>query len=133
MNAPSNENPVPFIFNSLLDSEMLESLYENDIAYAQEVFAGFLSETTNSLSQINQYFSEGDLHGLRRVFHKIKPTFSLVGLTPLTHQCEAFIVCCDRCEAARDVADEFDEITRTINRSLPIIHEEITRMKNYSA
>jgi len=121
-----------FQFSERLDQEFLQSIYDDDVSFAQEVFSGFLSETQNELELIENHFNNADLGSLRKALHKVKPTFSLVGLTKITEDIEFLIVKCDSSASVQQVEQPYNDILQSIRQSLPLVREELNRMESHN-
>ncbi len=70
-----------FTFNPRLDTVMIASLYGDDYSYTCEMFKTFLKVIVPDLSKFKEYWAASDWEMLGRFAHKVKPTFSMVGLT----------------------------------------------------
>ena len=72
-----------FVYNPRLNTEMLTALYGDDYHYAGEMFNTFLKVIVPDFPKFQKYWQAADWEMLRRLAHKVKPTFSMVGLTDL--------------------------------------------------
>jgi hypothetical protein len=122
---------MPFTFSYPLDQRFLESLYEGDLSYAQEVFAGFLSDTRAEFEQIKGHRTQSDLKKMRQGLHKIKPTFAFVGLPGLTEKVEGVIKVCDTSTDIKGIEPSCSELFKEIEETFAIIETELARMKNH--
>jgi hypothetical protein len=120
-----------FEFNSRLDRDFLHSLYEDDISYAVDVFESFLNDTKNEFREIKKKYKENDIRGIRQKLHKIKPTFSFVGLTELTKETEQVIKICDLSSCVTETEPGCSDLFSKISDSFCIVEEELSRMKNF--
>ena len=132
MNRPAtNQTNTPvFAFNPLLDVDFLDSVYETDFEYAQQVFANFLNGIREELNFIQDAFQQNDLKKVRAQLHKIKPTFSLVGLSFLTTNAENLIIQCDAVGSAEEMKSSYNSLQKEINKWIPLVEEELTKLKN---
>jgi HPt (histidine-containing phosphotransfer) domain-containing protein len=119
-------------FNELLDVEFLQSLYDNDTAYACEVFSTFLSGIENLLAEVQHAFEEKDIVIFKRVLHSIKPTFSYVGLTGITSSMEALENKCAQIINLSECEQEFAALMHNIHQKLPVVNNELSRLKSFT-
>ena len=124
---------MAFAFNDKLDQTFLQSLYGDDFLYAQEVFEGFLSETKNEFEGIKNDYRKNVLKSMRQRLHKIKPTFSFVGLTSLTERTEMIIATCDGSSDTSEIEPGCSELFREIEESFLLVEKELIRMKDHIA
>ena len=123
---------MAFVFDSKLDQTFLESLYGDDFQYAQDVFEGFLADTKNEFEGIKSDYRQNALKNMRQKLHKIKPTFSFVGLTALTEKTETIIAACDVSSTTKEIETDCSALFKEIEDSFLIIENELMRMRNYT-
>jgi predicted metal-dependent peptidase len=123
---------MSFLFSQPLDQHFLESLYGDDLEYAEEVFTEFLKNTKNEFDSIKNNYREDDLKKVRQQLHKIKPTFGFVGLTGLTERTEKVIAACDTSGSVKNIEPECSELFIEIEGSFRLIEAELERMKNHT-
>lgn len=123
---------MAFAFSNELDQPFLQSLYGDDLEYAREVFEGFLSETKTEFEEIKKDYRQNDLKKMRQRLHKIKPTFSFVGLTPLTEKTEKMIIACDASSGTGQIEPGCSALFKEIENSFPLIENELSRMKDHT-
>lgn len=75
-----------FVFNGKLDRLYLEKMYGNDLDYAHDMFSTFLEIIDGEFDHLLVALRSEDRPEIKRAAHKIKPTFSMVGLRSLTGQ-----------------------------------------------
>ena len=120
-----------FSFNQQLDVDFLQSLYEDDYEYAQQVFGNFLIETNKELALLKEFEFQNDQKKFRAHLHKIKPTFSLVGVSSLTQFSETVISQCDNPEKNIFLEPCYHDWNTEVSRWMPIIEEEYKRLQNH--
>lgn len=121
-----------FSFTRQLDVDFLESLYEGDYVYACQVFGSFLEETTRELALLKEYESQNDQKNFRTHLHKIKPTFSLVGVCSLTQLSETLIRECDIPGKNIFLEPSYHNWNIEVSRWMPVIKEEYKRLQNHT-
>lgn len=72
--------PASFRFSPVFDHLRLQELYMNNYDQVNLMFDIFLKNTPTSFAQIENQWEKGDWLALNDSVHKIKPTFSMVGL-----------------------------------------------------
>jgi hypothetical protein len=123
---------MAFTFDSKLDQTFLESLYGDDFQYAQQVFEGFLADTKTEFEGIKSDYRQNALKNMRQRLHKIKPTFSFVGLTTLTEKTEAIIAACDASSNTTEIEAGCAALFKEIEDSFLLIENELMRMRNHT-
>jgi len=123
---------MAFVFDTKLDQTFLESLYGDDFQYAQEVFASFLADTKTEFEGIKSDYRQNSLKTMRQKLHKIKPTFSFVGLTSLTERTETIIAACDRSSNTKEIETGCTALFKEIEDSFLLIENELRRMRNHT-
>ena len=124
---------MAFAFDNKLDQTFLESLYGDDFQYAQEVFEGFLADTKTEFEGIKSDYRQNALKNMRQKLHKIKPTFSFVGLTTLTEKTETIIAACDVSSNTREIETGCSVLFKEIEDSFLLIENELMRMRNHTS
>ncbi len=121
---------IPFSFDLRLDEEFLESMYEGDVEHASEIFSLFIDMAPGLVKDIDESFAHGAVEPLRSKVHKLKPTFSFVGLTTLTKNAEELEEKCKGTSDISDIKDLYNELKNNYSQSFPIIEKELERLKN---
>lgn len=131
--APS-EQPVAqaedkFTFNPKLDVEYLLKFYGEDLDYAADMFDTFLDYTLSEYSKWKEIIHREDTEEVRKLTHKIKPTFAMVGLSDLR----------DRLARIEELASEEGnfkeikilraEIETELNIFIPVLREDLEKME----
>jgi|SRR5688572_6089538 HPt (histidine-containing phosphotransfer) domain-containing protein len=123
---------MPFTFSDKLDRGFLDSLYGDDIPYAQEVFTEFLKNTKSEFETIKAAYKDNDLKKIRQHLHKIKPTFAFVGLSELTERSEKLIGACDASSDVSQIEPICSELFNEIEGSFKLVENELERMKTHA-
>ncbi|KAB2814203.1 Hpt domain-containing protein [Phaeocystidibacter luteus] len=121
-----------YSFKTALDSSVLEDFYEGDLGYALSMFELFNEQIPLEISTLQEALSKGDLEGCRRVLHKIKPNFVMVGNSPLSEFCT---------KIERDIKvglinfdqakPEIESIIEEIQETLILLKEETAQLKQH--
>ncbi|MEL7123452.1 MAG: Hpt domain-containing protein [Bacteroidota bacterium] len=78
-----------FSYHPELDVEIIHDLYEDDYDYAFQMFDIFLRNIPSEIEKLQQAFAASDWQVVKDVAHKMKPTFTMVGLPTLREQLES--------------------------------------------
>lgn len=70
-------------FNSQLDHSFLLEIYGDDLSYAYTMFDIFISSIDTEFKTLQNCINTEDMEMIKKQIHKMKPTFSMVGLTDL--------------------------------------------------
>ena len=128
VNLSSMENR-PFAFDQRLNTEFLQSLYEDDIEHAMIVFSQFLQMAPAMMKEIDENYQSGVIENFRQKVHKLKPVFSFVGLTQLTDKAEILEKKCKEVSQIYDVSYLYKELQHHYSLDFPIIENEVKRLK----
>lgn len=95
-----------FIFNTLIDPETLHSLYDNDYPYMEEIFKMTLDNWEADQQAIESSYQKGDLEGLRKAVHKMKPAFGFIGILSMQEKCRQLEESCKKVSSVHELGDE---------------------------
>jgi len=116
-----------FTFSNELDSEYLKQAYGNDSEYALDMFETYLEIIDDDLLLIQDSIRTNDLPALKKQLHRIKPTFTMVGISEITKIIETVEPTLNSMTKTEldQWFNEFDKLTRS---KTPLITEEIKRI-----
>ena len=77
-------------FSDTLDKATLEELYGNDEEHILMIFRLFLKIMPEMLSEMDMALKKGNIDYLEKLLHKIKPSFTMVGLSEMTSRTQEF-------------------------------------------
>ena len=117
-----------FTFDQRLDSEYLETLYEDDVEYASMIFTQFLETAPTLMNEIENSYTAGTVEIFRQKVHKLKPAFSYVGLTQLTVKAETLEKKCKEVSNISSVSDLYRELKSGYSENITIIENEVKRL-----
>lgn len=120
---------ISFAFDQRLDTEFLNSIYEDDFEHAAMVFEQFLQVAPVQMKEIEDCYIKGDTEPFRQRIHKLKPVFSFVGLTGVTALAEALEKKCKEVTQISEVSSMYLEFKKEYSGYLPVIENELVRMK----
>ena len=77
-----------FVFSEKLDTAYLNEAYGDDSSYALDMFQTFLEIIDDESLIIRDAIDQGNSNDIKQKLHRIKPTFSMVGLRPISDRIE---------------------------------------------
>lgn len=117
-----------FTYDSRLDSTFLESIYENDKEDAAFGFEQFLNSYPAQLNELEQSFETGDVNSFRQKIHKLKPTFSFVGLTNVTAKAEIIEKNCQETAEIQVLTDLYLDFKNTLSELIPVVENQFSKL-----
>ncbi len=119
-----------FEFSEQLDMDYLNQAYGNDSAYAREMFQTFLDIIDDELTIIREALDEDDKEDIRKKLHRIKPTFTMVGLRHVSDRIEVIE---KRLADGREVnlSDWYLEMEKEIKEYIPVLKHEVEKLKQW--
>lgn len=127
------QNISGYEFHPDLDVKYLNTLYESNIGYAIDLFDIYVLTIRDELVKIRKVANEGDWETLRFQVHKIKPNFSMVGLTWITTKLEAMENLLRHNENLETIPALLGEIMEEVNGFFPVIENELQKMQAFMA
>jgi HPt (histidine-containing phosphotransfer) domain-containing protein len=118
-----------FAFDTRLDTEYLQSLYEGDTTYAAEIFQQFLNNYPEQWKELETNLTRGDIQSYKGNIHKMKASFSFVGLTQLTQKAQLVEQYCTGDHDANTLAAMQHEFKTLFLELIPIVENELKRLK----
>jgi HPt (histidine-containing phosphotransfer) domain-containing protein len=118
-----------FEFDSRLDTEYLQSIYEDDKESAAMIFEQFLSSYPQQINDIENALAGEDVELYRSQIHKIKATFSFVGLTTLTTEAEMIEKNCRSTNNLADIRPLHEDFKKRLDFFIPILQAELVRLE----
>ncbi|MGX5819866.1 response regulator [Chitinophaga lutea] len=122
------QNISGYEFHPGLDVRYLNTLYESNIGYAIDLFEIFVMTIQEEMTKLEAVAGEQDWEKLKFQTHKIKPNFSMVGLTWITARMESLEAVLRKGEQLEQIPGILEEITAEVNNLFPVIEEELQKM-----
>jgi PAS domain S-box-containing protein len=122
-----------YSFNPRLDVNYLIGLYENNIEYATGLFAIFLENIQQDWTEIKAIAEGDDYAALYQVVHKIKPNFSMVGLTWITRSMEQLEKCIKENRDLESIPAYINKADTELKIYLPVVEEEYQNLLAYQS
>lgn len=121
-----------FIFNNKIDRQALSELYEDDFAYMEEIFSITLTQLKTDINQLKKAFQSGDLAELKKIAHKIKPSFGFVGLPRQQEQCKNFEDMCSSTIDTNELNNQYIQLEKMVEEHIGIIEDDYVRLKEFN-
>jgi hypothetical protein len=126
------EKDNQYVFSEQFDRQFLEELYAGDTESAAEVFQASLVQIVDELKLADQMFADGDIAGVRKIYHKIKPLFGYMGLLSVQDFVQQFEDLCRDSVLKSDIQVAFDNIKEIIRGSLSLAREEQNKLNEFN-
>ena len=126
----SAETSNTFIYNKKLDHKYLVDSYALDYSYALEMFKTYLEIIEDELILLESKLSDQAQSEFKKYLHKLKPTFTMVGLSFITSEMESLEKEIDHNSITENRA-QFIKIKTDILNYLPVIKEEVKRLNKF--
>lgn len=121
-----------FIFNEVIDSEYLFSLYEDDFGYIEEIFKTTLDQLTVIVRELPGVYAARNATGLRKLVHKIKPAFGFTGFLETEKACQQFEDHCNDNIGADDLAVLYVPFSARLTESMEVMQKQYDQLKEFN-
>ncbi len=121
-----------FAFSEELDTAFLHDLYGDDLQQAEMVFESSAQQIKTEIVLAQARFHDGDLQGLKKVIHKMKPLFGYIGMNEVMEEFAAFEKVCLEEKTAANIEQKFQYILITTQQSLLKAEKEVKRLKQFN-
>ena len=125
------QNLSGYEFHSSLDVRYLNTLYESNIGYAIDLFEIFVMTNKEEVGKLQALADNKDWEGLKFQVHKIKPNFSMVGLTWITTKMETLENYLNKAVSLETIPVMLREITDELKGLFPIVEQELQKMYEF--
>jgi CheY-like chemotaxis protein len=128
--SPNSIMDFEFTFNPVLDHHYLETIYQDDLEYAYEMFDIFVESIPVELQKLLQYMRKSNHEGVQKLAHKLKPTFAMVGLTEIKDLFQEI----ENATKNKDISYlSYLKKLENIDTQLDLIKKERDRLRSYLA
>jgi HPt (histidine-containing phosphotransfer) domain-containing protein len=118
-----------FAFDNRLDIEYLQSLYEGDTEYAAVIFEQFLQNYPEQWQELEASINREDIKAYKGHIHKMKASFSFVGLTQLTQKAQVIEQHCTENYDIDTVTALQQDFKTSLAQLIPIVEAELKRLQ----
>ena len=127
----SVQQELTFSFNQAFDQYSLQMYYDGDIEYALEIFNIFIVQLEESLPMLIESLKEGQPENVRKIVHKLKPTFTMVGFPKTTTYFEVWEKELDKGMRGNKAMQKWLDVKTEIENIVSLVKQEIKRMKPF--
>jgi HPt (histidine-containing phosphotransfer) domain-containing protein len=117
-----------FAFDERLDVAYLRKLYSDNCNYAISLFHIFLEYMESDWEEIQQAVKNKDWQQLTNLVHKVKPNFSMVGLTWITAMMQDVYKKL-KADNHASAIPLLQEVQKEFDQYMPLIRDELERMQ----
>ena len=128
----STDNKIIFTFSEGLDVSFLQDLYGDDLQQAEMVFETSVQQLKTEISLAQARFHDGDMQGLKKVIHKMKPLFGYIGLNDVMEAFAVFEKECAEEGSAANLEQKFQDILIATQQSVIKTEKEVNRLKQFN-
>jgi len=125
-------NTIPFQFDQRIDAGILYSLYENDYLYIEEIFKTTLKHYDEDVEVFEAHHRAGNLEGLKRTAHKIKPVFGFIGMPGVEECCKDFEDKCARTGNIEEIMPGYEKLLHQFKECKKIIEADLQKLSEYN-
>ncbi len=127
----SIQKELAFSFNQAFDQYSLQMYYDGDIEYALEIFNIFIVQLEESLPMLIESLKGGQPENVRKIVHKLKPTFTMVGFPKTTTYFEVWEKELDKGMRGNKAMQKWLDVKTEIENIDSLVKQEIKRMKPF--
>ena len=124
----SVQKELAFSFNQAFDQYSLQMYYDGDIEYALEIFNIFIVQLEESLPMLIESLKGGQPENVRKIVHKLKPTFTMVGFPKTTTYFEVWEKELDKGMRGNKAMQKWLDVKTEIENINSLVKQEIKRM-----
>ena len=122
----------PFTHHEMLDASYLETFYEGDLHCMLEMFEVFIKHVSSYSANFGAAIEAGNWDEVSALAHKLKPIFAMVGLN---HK-QAIMIRLEKevgsdCPDLEQIKEGYQEFEDLVEELLPVLKEEVIRIKNF--
>ena len=125
-------NTIPFQFNRQIDADLLYSLYESDYLYIEEIFNITLTHYDEDVDVFATHHHTGNLDGLKRAVHKLKPVFGFVAMPGVEQCCIDFEEKYTRTTDMRELRTDSEKLLHRFKESKKILKEDLQKLSAHN-
>jgi HPt (histidine-containing phosphotransfer) domain-containing protein len=121
-----------FEFSAAFDRLFLSDLYGGDTEAAEDIFGSSLLQIQEELRSVEERAVRGDVEGIRRIFHKIKPLFGYMGLLTVQDFVQEFEDRCQQPATIQDIQMPLENIVGIVQAAISQVKQEHSKLKEFN-
>jgi CheY-like chemotaxis protein len=125
--------PQEFSFDKRLDTEMLDTMYGDDLEYAFEMFEAFRDNVPNEFRSVKPLLEAEQWPDLARLLHKIKPSFGMVGLSTLEKALERMEHTAKNAPEKTSLLAAYEHVQELFDDGVKIIDSDFQKLKKVNS
>ena len=129
-NTSLKKEKIGFRFSEELDVDYLTQAYEDDSLYAFEMFQTFLEILDDEMILIRTALETDNRNDIKKKLHRIKPTFTMVGLKSISDQIEAMEKRLVN-QGEVNLKDWYQDLEKQIHGYVPILKQEVEKLSKW--
>lgn len=119
-------------FSAPFDRQFLADLYSGDTEAAEDIFGSSITQIQEELRSVEERAARGDVEGIRRIFHKIKPLFGYMGLLSVQDYVQEFEDRCQQPVSMQDIQIPLENIMDIVQGALSQVRQEHSKLKEFN-
>lgn len=125
------EEVLAYVFSPELDTTYLEDFYQGDLDRAEMMFLIFLRTIDKELDALSEMKRQKDWVSFGSQAHKIKPNFSMVGLTDLSIMMKQFETAPLHPGSIKNIDEEFNKFIEKFEKGRKIVENEAIKLSQF--
>ena len=113
--------------NDVIDLTYLHELSHGKQEFINEIIETFLTETPAEFAEAQQKFSNGNLDGMYKSIHKIKPSFALMGMHEVMSAISEIEYQYKNTKNIIKISDALSKLSRLIEKAFPLLKNQIQK------
>lgn len=127
----AKHTPAAYQFSPVFDELRLKELYMDNYDQVNLMFDIFLKNTPNSFAQIENQWETGDWMSLNDSVHKIKPTFTMVGLNYISNIAKQLEDQSQKTLKGSSMRESFQRFKAAVLESLHLVASEKKKLEEF--
>ncbi|MBW7890655.1 MAG: hypothetical protein H3C48_06470 [Chitinophagaceae bacterium] len=128
----NEDQKTAFLFSPELDNDFLQELYGEDLPQAEMVFESSVQQLHNGQQVMDTRFHDGDLEGLRKIVHKVKPLLGYMGMNSFMEEFASFEQKCTQFQTAAEAENGYEQIKAIAGEAIKMGEKEVSRLKQHN-
>lgn len=127
----AKHTPASYQFSPVFDHMRMQELYMDNYDQVHLMFDIFLKNTPTSFAQIENEWEKGDWLSLNDSVHKIKPTFTMVGLNYVSNIAKQLEDQSQQSQKGSRMKESFQRFKAAVLESLHLVASEKKKLEEY--
>jgi len=121
-----------FQFDKSIDMIFMESMYDNDFIYIEEIFNLTLDNYDADVEMLSDRYKNADLKGVQKAIHKMKSAFGFTGMLVLQNNCQQVETKCGLVSSVSEIKNDIEALQHLIMEHKLILQKEYNRLKIFN-